>query len=79
MRKAIHLLASGLALTAALMATGPAAANDKWPSKPVKIIVPTAPGLASDALARLLADHLSRSWGRPSSSRTVRARAASLG
>src|SRR5690606_30327368 len=63
MRKAIHLLASGLALTAALMATGPAAANDKWPSKPVKIIVPTAPGLASDALARLLADHLSSSLG----------------
>lgn len=63
MCKAIHLLASGLALTAALMATGPAAANDKWPSKPVKIIVPTAPGLASDALARLLADHLSKSLG----------------
>ncbi|HEY0660807.1 MAG TPA: tripartite tricarboxylate transporter substrate binding protein [Lysobacter sp.] len=63
MRKAIHLLASGLALAAALVATGPAAANEKWPSKPVKIIVPTAPGLASDVLARLLADHLSKSLG----------------
>jgi len=63
MRKALHFLASGLAMTAALIATGPAEANDKWPSKPVKIIVPTAPGLASDVLARLLADHLSKSLG----------------
>lgn len=63
MRRTNRLLAIGLALTAAVISSGPAAAEDKWPSKPVKIIVPTAPGLASDALARLLADHLSKTIG----------------
>jgi tripartite-type tricarboxylate transporter receptor subunit TctC len=50
-------------LAAAAIAAGPAAADEKWPNRPVKIIVPTAPGLASDALARLLADHLAKAFG----------------
>jgi tripartite-type tricarboxylate transporter receptor subunit TctC len=34
-----------------------------WPSRPVKLIVPTGPGAATDVMARLLADGVSRSLG----------------
>lgn len=34
-----------------------------WPSRTVKIVVPTAPGQASDALARLMANHFSKAFG----------------
>lgn len=65
MKKTIRRIATGLAMTVGLFTAAPLLAQDVWPSKPVKIIVPTAPGLASDALARLLADHLSKAFGQP--------------
>jgi tripartite-type tricarboxylate transporter receptor subunit TctC len=34
-----------------------------FPSRPVKIVVPTSPGGATDAFARALAARLSESWG----------------
>ena len=34
-----------------------------WPTRPVKLIVPTGPGAATDVMARLLADGVSRSLG----------------
>lgn len=53
--------------SAALIATGlalPAAAQD-FPSKNIKFVVPFAAGSATDALARILGEHLSRSLGKP--------------
>lgn len=38
-------------------------AQDKWPSKPVRIIAIFAPGGSSDLVARLLASHLSTRYG----------------
>ena len=38
--------------------------SDKnWPSRPIKLIVPTGPGAATDVMARLIADGVSRTLG----------------
>lgn len=49
---------------AIVLLTAPAEAFD-WPSKPVRIIVPYAPGGAADTLARIFADVLSSGFGKP--------------
>jgi len=36
-----------------------------WPSRPVKMIVPTGPGAATDVIARLMADSVSQRLGQP--------------
>ncbi|MES2414745.1 MAG: tripartite tricarboxylate transporter substrate binding protein [Pseudomonadota bacterium] len=36
-----------------------------WPSKPVRIWVPSPAGTAPDIIARVLGDKLSKSWGQP--------------
>ena len=42
-----------------------ARAQDGYPSQVVKIVVPAAAGSTTDTLARLVADQLSRKWGKP--------------
>ncbi|HWS07161.1 MAG TPA: tripartite tricarboxylate transporter substrate binding protein [Xanthobacteraceae bacterium] len=37
--------------------------NQNWPSRPIKLIVPTGPGAATDVMARLVADGVSRTLG----------------
>ena len=38
-------------------------AQDSYPSKPIRLIVPVPPGGAADAMARLVGEHLQRKWG----------------
>ncbi len=40
-------------------------AQTQFPTKPVRIIVPSSPGNSSDIMARLIADRLSQKWGQP--------------
>lgn len=63
-------LVGGLALAAALACATTAhaqgaAADAAWPSKPVRLISPYPVGGGPDGVARLLADKLSRKWGKP--------------
>jgi tripartite-type tricarboxylate transporter receptor subunit TctC len=53
----------GLSLAALLLLVPAAQAQAPWPSKPVRILVPTAPGGTADALARLYAQHLGKVLG----------------
>jgi tripartite-type tricarboxylate transporter receptor subunit TctC len=50
-------------LILSLFAATASAQDASYPNKPVRLVVPFAPGGASDALARLVADKLSRSLG----------------
>src|SRR5258708_7000453 len=53
----------GLALLCIAFGTVTASAQDKYPSKPVKIVVPYAPGGATDIVARILGDQLRQITG----------------
>ena len=59
-----HFLVSCLGATLALSSLV-AHAQGAWPNKPVKIIVPFAPGGTTDILARAVAPELSKAFGQP--------------
>ena len=59
----LTLLNAALAVIA--FAALPAAAQTSWPTKPVKIVVPFAPGGTTDILARAMAPELSKALGQP--------------
>jgi tripartite-type tricarboxylate transporter receptor subunit TctC len=44
---------------------GFAHAQQKFPSKPIRVVVPFSPGGTSDVLARLIGSKMSDSWGQP--------------
>ena len=50
-------------LAAALAAPSIARAQPAWPAKPIRWIVPFAPGGGTDTVSRLIGDQLSRSLG----------------
>jgi tripartite-type tricarboxylate transporter receptor subunit TctC len=56
------LVVAALTLAAAC---GSAMAQQNWPTKPIKIIVPFPPGQASDTIARVVGERMSKSLGQP--------------
>lgn len=63
-RTVLALLSAACVAVTGLAVTGLAAqAQDKYPSKPVKIIVPYAPGGATDIVARVIGEHMRQDLG----------------
>src|SRR5262245_27321625 len=54
-----------LSLFLALAASAPHAAAQGFPANRVTIVVPSPAGSTTDALARLVAEQLGQSWGKP--------------
>jgi tripartite-type tricarboxylate transporter receptor subunit TctC len=54
-----------MALCCAVVAIASPAAAQNWPSRPVKLIVPTGAGAATDVMARFVANGVSRTLGQP--------------
>jgi tripartite-type tricarboxylate transporter receptor subunit TctC len=51
------------ALSLALALAGATHAQDRWPTKPIRMVVPFTPGAASDVLGRIVAQRLSEMYG----------------
>ena len=58
-------IAGALSLCAVLSAALPAFAQTPYPAKPIRIIVPFAPGGPNDVLARLIGSRLTEAWSQP--------------
>jgi tripartite-type tricarboxylate transporter receptor subunit TctC len=54
-----------MALCCAMVVIASPASAQTWPSRPVKLIVPTGAGTATDVMARFVADGVSRTLGQP--------------
>ena len=62
LRHARHAL---IALAAILMPGIPAASAQDYPNRPIRVIVPAAPGGALDRLSRMISDKLQARWRQP--------------
>ncbi len=64
-RSAAHCLLQGLVVGTVLLASAASAATSGYPTRPIKLISPWAPGGANDIFCRALAQKLTESLGQP--------------
>ena len=61
--KRLHLILSTLLVLGST--AWPASAQDKYPSKPIKVILPYGAGSATDIITRIMCDQLRQVIGQP--------------
>lgn len=63
MQQTSRILGTVFSCVAAAGFAGTADAQDKWPTKPVRLVVPFTPAAASDVLARIVGQRLTEMYG----------------
>src|SRR5437588_12348773 len=58
------LIGLALAASSALWST-PSFAQEGYPARTIKFVVPSLPGSTTDNLARIVAEQLGQKWGKP--------------
>ena len=61
----LRKILTAAAVVGVMVAQAPVLAQDTWPSKPVKVIVPGGAGSGTDTAARLITDGLTKAFGQP--------------
>ena len=65
MKRRHFLQHTGALAALGALATAAARANEAFPARPIRIVVPNAPGGAADITARAVGEHMGRTLGQP--------------
>src|SRR3954468_20425333 len=58
-------IAAAASFSAPIVSASSVSAQEKWPSRPVTLVVPVGAGTITDVAGRLIADHLKDAFGQP--------------